>query len=113
MRTQWLFLLVVIVAMVSACQHSQNRIGSGNPDVGPKVLIIEYDVLNRQVLSVKDKFAPDRQAKNSYPERNGIPEIPEADGGPMGKITRVDVIKVLSDLNSPGCVCYGSWCICY
>ena len=125
MRTKWLLLIVVTVAAVSACRPHPNGVTRDNPGVVEKKLTIHYNVHTKKITGVNDPASTKDAKEYPLPATcdpshwslpNCIPIIPPGDGGPIGgsmhPITREDTIHIISDFASPGCVCYGQWCVC-
>jgi hypothetical protein len=94
MGIRWLIMIVatgiVAVALVT------------NVTAQGEILQIEYDVVKRQILSVKDRKTG--QEAKQYEVINGIPS-------PLiGSLKRLDSITITSDVQSPGCSCAGNKC---
>ncbi len=118
MRTKWLLLIVAIVAVVSACRPYPNGVTRDNPGAVEKYLIIKYDVLNNDIVSVEAPFTKKTPKRHTLPSKcdshdwNESECTPQPDEGTMHQLKLKRVIHVISDFASPGCVCYDSWCVC-
>jgi len=117
MRMKWLFLVVATVVAVVACRPEPRT----DSVLAQKILVIEYNVHAKKITRVQDKSSGKPADEYTLPPQcdtpawnlaECTPNIPVPKGGPMHQITREHTIHVISDFASPGCVCYGSWCIC-
>lgn len=99
-RTWMLVSAAIVIFVLSAVMN-----GMAGGYEKREIAVIRYDVRNQRVLSVTDGLTG--KAYGEVKVINGVP-------GPFlrveHKITRLDVLQVISDVASPGCTCIGNFC---